>query len=259
MLVHYDSAAVDRMEIRSSSGTVTLAREAAKWMLTSPIHYRADDNMVATAIGKGNHIELKNLVSSNPQKQQLFQLDSTGTLAVIFSGGKEAAAFRIGKTSPSYTETYVRRENSDDVYLADGAFGYTFTRPVKDWRDKTIFKAEESAITSVAFRYGDTTFTLTRADSLWQVDGDSAVEPTVRSFLTALSNLQADDFIDSTLADLPPVTCELAVAGVTIRWHWNKDGNKYYVMTSQSPQLFEVQGWRAGQVLKKKKDFLPHA
>lgn len=256
-LALYDSASVDRIEIFSSYGNVKLSFEAGKWMLTSPVRYPADDAAVTAAISKGKNIELKSLISGNRQKQQIFQVDSAGTLVKIFELGTEETAFRVGKGDPSYTGTYVRREESNDVYLADGMLTSVFARPAKDWRNKTIFKAEGSAIGTVVFRYGDTTFTLARADSLWRVDGDSAVETTTRSFLGALSDFQTDEFVDSTLAQLPDLTCEIEAAGTKIRLYFDKVGNKYYVLTSQSPQLFEVQSWRANQILKRKKDFLP--
>ncbi len=256
VLARYDSAGVDRIEVRSPSGNVTLALEAGKWMLTSPIHYRADDAAVAGAVGKGRNIDLKSLVSSNPLKQSLFQVDSSATLVRIFERGAERATFRVGKPGTSYTETYVRQENSHDVYLADGLLTYIYSRPLKDWRDKAIFKADQATIANIRFLYGDTTFALAIRDSMWLVDGDATVETNVRSFLGSLANYQADDFVDSLPTSLPPLSGQIDVNGVSLRFFFIADGNKYYVQSSEMHQLFAVQNWRASQILKRKKDFL---
>lgn len=259
MLVEYDSAAVDKLEIIASGGSITLEKEAGTWMLVSPFRYRADVAAVTGAVGQGRRLELSSLVSTNPGKQSLFLVDSTGTLVKVFEKGVERAAFRVGKPGSTFTETYVRREGSDEVHLVEGMLTATFVRQPNDWRDKKVFSLQESQITSVRFQFGDTTFTLSLADSLWRIGGDSVAQPTVTSFLTSLSNFQADEFIDSTVSPLPKLTAVLEVAGTQIRFHWNKEGSWYYVQSSQSPQLFKVQSWKAAQIVKRKKEFVPAA
>jgi hypothetical protein len=254
-LVTFDSSAVDRIELGSARTMVTLQRDGNTWRIIAPIQYPADEAAVKAVLEKGRHIQLENVVSTNPQKQDVFQVDSTGTLVRIFQNGSEKAAFIVGKASSSYTETFVRKESSNDVYLASGVLTYAFNKPVKDWRDKSIYKADQGSIREVHFKYGDTTFTLANRDSLWRVDGDSASFATVRSFLGAIANFQTDDFIDTTVRTLPRLRATLDVDGTQIRFYYEKDGSKYLVQSSRSAQLFEVQNWRASQVLKKKKDF----
>jgi len=255
VLVRYDSAAVDGIDIRSAGGRVTLEKQGTNWMLTEPLRAIADVEVVTSTIGKGNAIILKGVVSSNPAKQTLFQVDSTGTSVKFLGKGVPLAAFRVGKPGPAYTETYVRRENDNEVFLAEGMLGYLFARQARDWRDKTIFKTSLETVTSVQFRYGDTTFTLDRPDSLWRVDGSPAADDQVRGFLGSLTNFLADDFVDSTLTVDPPLAAVVEVQGVQIRFHKYSPGTTYLVRTSRSPQVFSVQEWKAGQVLKRKNDF----
>ena len=259
MLVDYDSMAVDKLEIMTSGSTTTLEKQAGTWMLAAPLRYKADVSAVTAAVGQGRRMELTSLVSTNPEKQKLFLVDSTGTLVKVFEKGVERTAFRVGKPSSSFTETYVRREGTNEVHLADGILTSTFVRQPNDWRDKTIFALDEGQIASVKFRYGDTTFTLALADSLWRIGGDSVAQPAVKSFVTSLSRFQTDEFIDSTVSAPPKLTAIVEVSGTQIRFYWNKEGSWYYVQTSQSPQWFKVQSWKAGQILKRKKDLLPPA
>jgi hypothetical protein len=259
VLARYDSAAVDKLEIASPSGVVALAIEGGKWMIVSPLRYPADQLSVTAAIGKGKRIELKNVVSSNPQKQQLFQVDSAGTLVRVFEHGTQGAAFHVGKPGASYAETYVRREGSNDVYLADGLLTYTFAKSVKEWRDKTIFKSDPDRIRNVRLQFRDTTLALQFQDSLWRVDGDSASQTAVRSFLDALTNLQTDEFVDTAVTVSSAPNAVIEVEGVQIRFYPGNDGGKYFVQTSAGPQWFEIQQWRAAQALKRKKDFLAGA
>jgi hypothetical protein len=256
VLVEVDSAAVDRIDVRSEAGAVTLEKVGGEWTLTAPLRYRADAAGVGSAIGSAARIVLSSLVSTNPQKQHLFLVDSTGTLIRLSEKGAEKAAFRVGKMGPSYTETYVRREGSDEVYLAGGMIGPTFARRPNEWRDKTIFKAESNAITAVTFHYGDTLFTLAFKDSAWFIAAQKADQPTVTAFLSGLSNLQADEFIDSTVAEMPKVTVQIDVGGAQLRLSSVKGADKAYVQSSSVPQLFMVSNWRAQQILKREKDFV---
>jgi hypothetical protein len=255
-LVDFDSAAVDRIEIRSPNGPAIIEREGGVWMVTSPVHYRADDATVASTLSSGKRMEIKGLISSNPEKRSLFQVDSAGTMVRIFEHGAEKAAFWIGKPSPSYTETYVRREGSNEVYIASGMFASTFSRRANEWRDKTIFKTDQDAIAAVTLRFGDTTVALVRQDSVWKMEDDIAKTDVVKSFVGALANLQADDFADSAVPAMPAPDVQIEVGGTQIRLYKMKEGDKYYVQSSATPQLFEVFSWRAMQILKRKKDFL---
>jgi hypothetical protein len=157
---------------------------------------------------------------------------------------------------PSYTETYVRREGSNEVYLADGMLLYMFAKAPKDWRDKTILNVPQETIKNVRFQYGDTTFALAFRDSLWLLDGSPASEPPVRSLIGALANLRTDDFIDTAVTAPPPLTAAIEVDGTQIRFHKNPVNGNYYVITSVGPQVYEMQGWHADQVLRRRPEFI---
>ncbi|MBM2839700.1 MAG: hypothetical protein HW412_228 [Bacteroidetes bacterium] len=256
MLVDYDSTAVDKLEISSPTGNVVLEKQAGIWMLTSPIKYKADEPSVTSAVGKGRKIGLTSLISTNPEKQHLFQVDSSGTLVKVYEKGTLKSSFHIGKAGSSFTETYVRLDGSNDVHLAGEVLSSYFSKQPKEWRDKTVFKIDEGAIKSVRFQYGDTTFSLTLQDSLWRIDKDSVNQSVVKPLLSALANIQTDEFVDSTFSTPPKLSAILEVEGTQIRF-FKKDDTKYFVQTSQSPQWFEVQTWRATNLLKRKKDLLP--
>jgi Domain of unknown function (DUF4340) len=256
-LCHVDSSAVDKLEILTPSGSITLSLEGGTWMVAGQTgKFRADQSAVAAAVGRGKRIELRGLVSTNPEKQKVFQVDSAGTRIRFFEHGSPTASFVIGKPGPSWTETYVRRDGSADVYLAEGPLSYLYAKSLKDWRDRTIFRTDENLITSVGFRYGDTTFTLQRRDSVWLVDQTPAAEGAARSLITTLANLQSDEFIDSTFTPTAAPNAALDVAGTQIRFYLNKTTGAYAVQSSRDPQWFSIQSWRSQQILKRKKDLL---
>jgi hypothetical protein len=129
-----------------------------------------------------------------------------------------------------------------------------FSRPVKDWRDKTIFTTSRENIKEVQYQYGDTTFSMSFKDSTWLIGKDKGQQSVIDGVLSTLSNLQADDFIDSTLS--PKIMAAVTYAGVQIRFSFNKTTNKYTVQSSHSSQWFILEPWRANQILKRKKEIV---
>jgi hypothetical protein len=212
-------------------------------------HYRADQSNVTSLIHES-------IVSNKPEKQSLFQVDSTGTVVRIFEKGAEKASFVIGKAGSGYSETYARLTNSDDVALVSGTMSSVFNRPVKEWRDRTILTVPKESIKEVTFLYGDTTFVLAFKDSTRMVGKDSTQDWVVNSLLSSLSNLQADDFVDTLLSPIPNISPQLSYGGTQISFSYVKAGDTYLVRSSTLPQWVEMQSGRAHQVLKRKKDLV---
>lgn len=256
MLAALDSLAIDKIEIKSPATNVLLEKKGVEWFVQYPVAYRADQANVASFIQQSKNLELKSIVSSNPEKQSVFQVDSTGTLVKIYEKGAEKAAFILGKQGSTYSESYARKVNSNDVVLVGTSMSYVFNRQLKEWRDRTIASVSRNDITAIAFQYGDTTFAVEFKDSTWLIGKDSTQQSVVENMLSSLSNFQADDFVDTPPTPAPKVNAAISFAGIQLRFAYVKEGDKYYVQSSSSPQWFEVQGGHANQVLKRKKEIL---
>jgi hypothetical protein len=256
VLVSIDSLAVDGIEIKSQAGIVVLQKKGVEWFVQEPVLYKADQSNIATLIHSSRSLELKNIVSNKPEKHSVFQVDSTGTRVRMLERGVEKASFILGKSGSSYAETYARRTASSDVVLVTGASSYLFNRPVKDWRDKTIITIPRENIKEVRYQYGDTTFVLAFKDSVWTIGKDSTQEGIVGNLISSLSNVQADDFVDTLATRSSKPTAQISLAGTQLTFFYVKVGDKYLVQCSASPQWFEMQSWRANQILLRKKDIL---
>ncbi len=255
-LVQIDSLAVDKIELRTPTSRVVLEKKGVEWFVEKPLVYKADQSNVANAIHQAKSFIVKNIVSSSPEKHGLFQVDSLGTMVTVYEKGAHKTSFILGKSGPTFSDSYARLASSNDVALVSGGFSYTFNRPLKEWRDRTIFSMPKENIKSVEFQFGDTTFTLAFQDSAWKIGKDSADVSTVESLLSSLSKFEADEFIDSIPSPLPKMTAVITVGGTQIRFHEVKEPAKFYVQSSTAPQWFEVQPWRTNQVLKRMIDLL---
>jgi hypothetical protein len=253
-LVEYDSAAISRLEVTSDNGHIILEKLQGIWTITEPIRYPAAEFLVVRAVGMGRTITLKSVVSTNPSKQGLFQVDSTGMLVKLLEGTAERAAFRVGKTTTSFSETYVRAEGSDEVHIAEGTLGSVFDRKAAEWRDRGIYRTPRESFTGVSFSYGDTTFSVTKQDTVWMVDDEVIGEPT--SFIASITDFETQNFIDTVITKLPPLTAVLQAGDVLIRFHYDVPTKTYIVQKPGTEQLFSVAVWKAKQLLLRKQDFL---
>ena len=249
-----DSLAVDRIEIKGLGNSLILQKKGVEWYLQSPVTYRADQSAVARCLHDTKILEVKNVVSNKPEKHSMFQVDSMGTLITIFEKGAEKVAFVLGKPTSTYSEMYARRSGSNDVLILSGASPSVFSRPAKEWRDKTILSTVRDLIKEIRYQYGDTTFVLAFKDSAWTIGKDSTQESVVNNLLSSLSNVQADDFIDTLMQRPPKITAQIAYAGTQLSFFFLKQGEKYLVQSSASPQWFEMLSWRANEILKRKQD-----
>jgi len=254
LLCSIDSLQVDKIEIKTPASSLMLEKRAAGWFVAQPITTKADQMMVSQIIHQIKILEIKSIVSSKQEKHSVFQVDQTGTHVTIYEKGVEKAAFVLGKMAANYTESYARKGTSNDVLLVEGASGYMFNRPVKDWRDKTILTASKENMKEVQYQYGDTSFTVALRDSAWFVGKDKAQQAVMDGIIASLSHLQADDFIDTTV--VPKITAMVTSAGIQLRFSFNKTVNTYAVQSSGSPQWFVVEPWKANQILKRKKEIV---
>ena len=131
------------------------------------------------------------------------------------------------------------------MLIIEGASSYMFGRPVKDWRDKTILTTPKESIKEVRYQYGDTTFNITFSDSAWFIGKDKAQQSVVEGIVSSLSNTVS-----------PKVTAMITYAGTQLRFSFDKILNKYYVQSSNSPQWFVLEQWKANQVLKRKREIV---
>jgi hypothetical protein len=176
---------------------------------TSGREYPVDSGSIATALDKIVSMKKDVLISENPSKQALFEVDSSkGTFVEIRDvNGNIAGTVLIGKSGPDYNSNYVRMYKSNSVYNVLGSVGYALFSDEKRWRDKSIIKFDKASAKNIVLTKKDgTTISITKADSgnSWKILSpvtDTAKADKVDEILSAMSTLNASDFEDSLVSD----------------------------------------------------------
>ncbi len=248
-----DSASIIKVEIQKPGKSVTLENVGGKWMLTAPMNSIADGNAVKQIISGMLKFKVGSLVSSNVEKQTVFQVDTSGTKLTLTERSGKATGIIIGKMGPSYSEIYFRLPGSKDVYLGEGLESWSINKEVKDWRDKAIASIPSEAIKNLKYTVGEKEYEFSHDTSGWKSNEKPIDVNTMNPVLNSLTNLRADDFVDTAMA-LKSHPAKLEIHGnedLSLSFFPSQpDSSKYYVQTSKSPQIFVVSKWTTQQLFK---------
>ena len=178
---------------------VVLEKKEGVWLVMSEDSLPADSTAVASIVEKVASFSRNDMVSSNPEKRSLYEVDSLGVLVSIADeAGDTVAAFVVGKMGPDYQSTYIRDARSDDVILAAGYIKSMFDRGTRTWQDRVMFRLKSEEITAVGVERGSEKYTLSRLpDGRWYVnrpDSAACKQNVVSRMVRAVSFLRCDDF-----------------------------------------------------------------
>ncbi len=195
--------------------------------------------------------EVASVAATNPENHGRLGLDtdSAWTLEV-----DDDAHLLLGKAGTRFRTAYARLPGEDVASLIQGDLRSAAARPLLDWRNKIVLRADTAAVAAIRVtRDGDETV-FERRDSTWMVGDEEADETTVRNILQELSGLRATGFAPE--ADAAPSEAD---ADRIVR-ATNADGEdvaslfltgqegSFLVATPASPYVFEVPTYRADRV-----------
>lgn len=248
-----DSASVFKIEIRKPQSSLTLENVGGSWMITTPIYAPANASLVSQFISKFKKFKVSSLVSSNPDRQSLFQVDTSGTQLTISDRTGKTVSLVIGKSGPSFTEIYFRLSNSNDVFLGEGIELWALGREVKEWRDKTIFQTVSDSVQEISVEYRSKRYLMYKDTVGWKIGSDTIETSLMSSMLSTLENLSAEDFVDT----LPKFTTQPLRVSLSFPeevrldfYPQPPDSLKYIVQSSKKQQLYVVNKWDVETLLR---------
>jgi len=196
----------------------------------------------------------------------------TGSLVQFYGGTQVLSEVIIGKHAPNQTRTYVRKVDSDEVYLAEGLLGYTFVRQRTQWLDKTILSLNPDFLTSIEVIHPKSSFKVTLHDSLFYLskkpykDSVLAESMQAKMYFHRVSDIMANDFssaIDDGLInfDNPAMTINITqYDGVvhTVEFgKLNEGKNRIYCRKPGYDEIYVIYQSRFGNLNRNYDSFLP--
>ena len=199
--IQLDSSLVDKIEFTIFQTKRVFEKREGNWFSLGHDSIKLDNNLIGQLLSLIINLEVEDLISTNPKKQIRFQVDTlTGTRVDFIGRGENLVSLVVGKTSPDFMYTYVRKSNSDEVWSAKGFLSQVIGRRLDQWRDRHIFQLDTERIQEIEFMKRKGSFKLIQVDTLWKVSPSPYYEKyetnteQVNGFLGFISSLRADAF-----------------------------------------------------------------
>jgi hypothetical protein len=231
------------------------------WKLTKPITAAANQQTVKDIIANLKELKADSQINLklDDEVRKDKQLDAAhGVHVVAWKGGEKKADETFGKSGPA-GQLVILASQPDQVWAAKGYSAYLYTKEVKDYRDKDIFKFDDGNASQVTIVNTHGTLSFTKGDK-WVGTIDKKPIPgfsedKVKDLLRHYKALTADDFGDGksvadTGLDKPEATISIVLkdgAGKydllvgktstgTNRWAKRPDGDMIYQITNFSSE-----------------------
>ena len=232
--------------IEGPSGSIRLEMIGGAWTANG---FEADSSAVARLLRALEDAEALSVAGTNPANHGRFGV--TADSAWSFSAG-DGPVVLLGKGGPRFRTFYARLPEADVVSLIEGDLRSAAARPIADWRDKVVLRADTAAVVRIAVTRDSETVVYERQDSAWSVNGDEAETVTVRNILQELATLRASGFAPEG-AEMPE-TADLAVVATDAEGNElaslslaEQDGG-YWLSAANSPYIFEIPTFRANRL-----------
>ena len=263
---NFDKDSITKVEVTVSGETTTLTKENDQWLVTSMDNYPADGDGVKELLDKVAEFKKIELISKNPEKQADFQVDSSGIEAKLLdSNGNAQAHVFVGKTTPSFLDSYIRAADSDNVYVATGYLKSVFDKSTRTWKDRTIFEFNKGDVTQMNIKSEAEEIELQLdEDGKWQMLKpiiSTAKQSKIDSLLNTLSSLDTDDFAEQKdLAeyelDAPKssISATLNDGSTKVLLIGKEESGKHYVKREDKDSILMLFKSRVNQLIKKSED-----
>ncbi len=268
-----DSAAVNRFEFNLFDTKLAFEKVDQQWYMRRPDSCRADNRAIEQMLSMASHLEVGEVISSNPDKQFVFQVDTLmGNRLDFFDGENLLASMVIGKMQEDFLHAYLRKTDSDDVYLAKGLFSGIANRRLDLWKERSLLVLDPKQASEIELSQDQKKFRLSREDTLWLLSAHPYQESfpadgeVVEDYLETLSSIKADEFVrGSRMHGVNFKTPQLELMLTFSDGQQEKllaidesgDGSRYFVKTDQDRNVFILYEFNFKRIAKTLQDFQP--
>jgi hypothetical protein len=268
-----DSAAVNRFEFNLFDTKLAFEKVDQQWYMRRPDSCRADNRPIEQMLSMASHLEVGEIISSNPEKQFVFQVDSVmGNRLDFFDGENLLASMVIGKMQEDRLHAYLRKTDSDDVYLAKGLFSSIANRRLDLWKERSLLVLDPKQASEIELSQDQKKFRLTREDTLWLLSAHPYQESfpadgeVVEDYLETLSSIKADEFVRGSRMHgvnfkNPQLELMLTFSDgqqeKLLAIDESGDGSRYFVKTDQDRNVFILYEFNFKRIAKTFQDFQP--
>ncbi len=261
-----DADKLDKIRIIGVNGLYEniLEKWDGYWVVANKGAYRVNPDYIADLLKIFAELPRGELASRNPAKRGDLQVDDVGVRIQAWDRDDLLVDAIIGKEGPGFVSAYVRRADSDNVYLAPQNIRPVFNRT--DWRDKRVWIFDPLKVTSINWRYKEIEISLIKTGDGWKqvtpFSKDSS-EAVIGPTLTQLADLFAADIKEDISKEQAGITGKPQAIRIELGFETGERdalivGDKledpveeYYIGRENSPMVWTIDSFTVENTLKK--------
>ena len=267
-----------------TEGEIQVEKSAdGNWTLGSK-KYIADENSVSSIINAIKEIKILGTAAALSGDGSRYGLDDASKITVeIFDGEKSLRSAVIGKNTSTGNQSYIQLDGKNTILLANKALHSIFDTSEDALRSKKVFSLSPKEISSVMVTGESGTFSVKKESpasseqteedaplaTVWLLekadnyDGEKISSEKVSAWVNSLSSINAASWADeetsaSTSANLAEITITAQGKDYTVQLiseeKISEAETKYLCKSNQSPYLFYIPAYTAGNIKKQLKD-----
>ena len=201
-LMNFAVGQVQQFAIDHAEGaTLELARNGDKWQILKPDRYDADPTVVQGALSALANLQIADFIVDNPTNLAEYGLDKPRFTITIYTGKQGVPqTLKFGTDQIGGRDgIYVQRAGDPSVFTIYKESLNGFDKSLNEFRDKTVFAFEPSAVGRVDVENAMEQYTLARAPAGWTITWNGRTEPAktpvVENFLDEIRFLKGTGIV----------------------------------------------------------------
>jgi Domain of unknown function (DUF4340) len=202
-----EPADVTELELKRADSTVKLKRESDGWQIQAPVNARGDRGAVDETVTSVVTARMDREIEADPKALGDYGLDKPAAeITLRLKDGKQAGLI-LGAKSPTGVWVYAREAGKPAVFVVGDSVLRDSTRPVAEFRDKTVLAFEQREVTGLEIDTRDDKIALEQAEGRWKLIRPRplpADTDMVRDFLEKLRAARVKEFAADAPISLQP-------------------------------------------------------
>lgn len=171
-----------KITISNSSSNLELSKQDGIWKTNN---LPADQNKISQLLQSLQASGQANLVAQTDSQDNDFGVDSKDATKIQFGN----LVVLVGK--PSGNGSYLKFQNSTDVFLLDGLTPDLISTNIQDWYDKIITKIAPTSFKKLTFEQNGSSFSIDYDAAVWKINGKEVNETKLNPVILDLESLPA--------------------------------------------------------------------
>jgi uncharacterized protein DUF4340 len=221
-----EAADVTALELKRPDETVTLKRDGEAWRLTAPLAARGNRGTVDETLTTILTAKIDREIDAKPASLADFGLEKPAAqVSLTLKDGKQVG-IDLGGKSPTGVWVYAREQGKPAVFVLGDSVLREATRPVVDFRDRTILAFDRRDVTGVDIVTDADTIAVEPAADKWRITRPVALPADtaeMNDLLDKLSTAKVKEFVAEAPRGSQPYGLERPVR---ISVHTGKDKDR---------------------------------